>query len=147
MTSRHQEKGYTLFLTISIVLLFDVLSLSILSITIVGAQKSSERADTNKTTEIAQKGVKQLKQQNNHDIQKKINTYPGGVTKSHYVELLEETLVTYTCSGNETYIKGETGKYHTCVEDIGEPQVPREVKIKSLGKVDAREKMIMTKVL
>src|SRR5690625_5327600 len=102
MTSRHQEKGYTLFLTISIVLLFGVLSLSLLSITISGAQKSSVREDTTQATELAQKRVKQLTQQIKHDVQEKIDTYTGGVTKYHYEELLEETLATYTCRENRS---------------------------------------------
>lgn len=147
MTPKHQEQGYTLFLTIFIILLFGVLSLSLMSITISGAKKSSLREDYTQATELAQKGVKKITQEINHDIQEKISSYPGGVTKSHYTELVEQTLSQYTCETKTDYTDGETGKYRSCIEDVGAKETPRKVKINSYGQVDGRERLVKTTVL
>ncbi|HLS20581.1 MAG TPA: hypothetical protein VK056_02830, partial [Bacillota bacterium] len=143
----HQEQGYTLFVTVLTIVLFGILSVSLISFTVSGALRSETREDVTQATELAEKGLNHLIQEIVTDINDEISLMPGGVTPDHYEEILTQTLDNYMCTNDLNYTSSVTGDFKACVKDKGENERPRQVTFESYGKTDDREKLLITTTL
>lgn len=146
------EKGYALFLTVLIIVLFGILTVSLLTIVMSGVSKNTIREDVTQAGELSEKGLQRITNQINHDIQN--NIPEKGVSETQFITLFEHVLQHYQCpeAGTEYPVKaaGETGTYQACVdrwEDESESGTLKKVVIKSTGTVNGKEKTIETTVL
>src|SRR5690625_1304026 len=117
------ERGYTLFLVVFIVIMFGVLSTALLALTTSGAQRNVVREDVTKATELSEKGTNHIVQKIQKELVDSIG--PTGVTKDVYQANIATILQKYLCEGgSETIdaIQTEDGDYVTCVESYQDGQ-------------------------
>src|SRR5690625_566283 len=144
----HNERVYTLILTVFTILLFSILAISLLTITISGAKKSAVREDVTQATELAEKGLTLVKQQIVHERQMKIDQYEDGVTKTKFNEELENVLEKYDCAtGTVQHVDTETGSYEICMQehiDKGRNTLPQQAKFEIFGQADTKQKKLIS---
>jgi len=149
------ETGYSLFLTVIIVLLFSILSMTLLSFTISGAKRSEIRENSTQATELADKGLQHIIQQLDNDLLDALGKH--GLSKNEFQMRLQQILNTYFCT-NESVSpltpNTETGQYNVCIKHM-EPTIDsngnlNELKqlatVKSIGEVDGITKEIHSKI-
>lgn len=81
------EKGYALFLTVLIIVLFGILTVSLLTIVMSGVSKNTIREDVTQAGELSEKGLQRITNQINHDIQN--NIPEKGVSETQFITLLK----------------------------------------------------------
>src|SRR5690625_2663730 len=141
----HNEKGYTLFLVVLMIVVFSVISMSLITVTISGAKRSEVRENVTQAGELAEKGLKHLMNQIDFELQQEIEKVPDGMKKSEFIEKLEVVVDKYTCDELNNLINesNETGEYTACVEehiDKGSDSLPHKVRIQSKGIADGKNK-------
>lgn len=141
-----EQRGYTLFLTVLIIVIFSILSVTLITVTLTGAKRSEVREDVTQAGELAEKGLKHLMQQIEHELQKEVQKYENqdGLKKAHFVELIEQTVDKYSCSNELLSIDSETGHYEACVDEYVDrgkvDHLPQRVILKTLGIANEKEK-------
>lgn len=139
----YNESGYSLFLTVFTALLFGILATILLSLTISGAKKSELREDVTQAHELSEKGLKEITQQINYDLQEELDKHEDGMSYSDFIDTTNEVLDKYKCGEDESK-QGETGTYQSCVLDNGDEVLPRNVTFKSNGVADDQEKEMIS---
>lgn len=150
-----QEEGYTLFLSLLIIILFTGFAFLMIGITMNGMEKNIVREEYVQATELADKGIKHITHQINAELQEKLGD--TGLIRSHFADELNDILKKYTCE-NENSIEGkvesgetETGTYKTCIDKIpdetSDNELRKEIVFKSNGKtIDGKEREFKTTV-
>lgn len=151
MEGEERERGYTLFLTVLVIVVFSVITMTLMTVTITGAKRSEVRETVTQAEELAEKGVIHLMNQINHELQRKVEQVPESMKQSDFINELEKIIANYTCVQEENWIHqiNETGKYKVCVHedlDRGSSQLPHKVKIKSEGRAEDRSKTLYATV-
>lgn len=147
------EKGYSLFLTIFIMILFSVLSIIMLSLVVSGAKKNVIREEYTQADELSQKGIEHITNQ----IQKELEDVIGenGISKTHFIDEMERILNEYLCENNDASPIQEsnlTGDYAVCIDDWEDSEgeygdLRKKVTFLSTGMVDGKETSIKTTML
>lgn len=124
MNKLDNQSGYSLLITIVLIILFSILGLSMLALTSSGIQKNEVRQDTVRSADLSDKGIDYLSKQINSDLTIKLGS--NGLPRGKFIEELEKTLNSYLCppshqSADEknrttNSIKGQTGKTDVCIK-------------------------------
>lgn len=144
----HNEKGYTLFLVVLMIVVFSVISMSLITVTISGAKRSEVRENVTQAGELAEKGLKHLTQQINFELQQKLDEYKDvdGVTKDEFITMLGNIANGHKCVAElEPLNSTETGKYYACVKELldqHEHVLPQRVKILTVGESEGKQKTL-----
>lgn len=149
MKSFQNEKGYALFLTVFIIILFSILAVSLITVVLSGANRTAVREDHTQAMELSDKGFEHLVNQINSELASKIDE--NGISKSHFVDELEAVLNKYKCENFKLENNSETGDYEACVDhwvdgDGENGNLLKDVIIRSKGVVDGREKEFESRV-
>lgn len=148
MRNLYHERGYTLFLTVLTTFIFSIIAISLITISISGAKRSVVREEVIQATELSEKGLNQITQQINYDIQKELDKHEDGLTRSAYIQEINKVVDKYMC-GNTEIIEGDTGDFDACVLeqlDKGLDVLPQRIKFESTGYVEDKEKELITTV-
>lgn len=152
------DRGYALFLTMLIIIVFGVLSVMLLTVVVSGANKNVVREQVTQASELSEKGIEHISNQVHNDLEAVINTYSTGIDKESFLNEMVNIFDKYACDNpGRTPIKniGEelfTGEYDTCIEKVENSEGPyaelrKQVTFKSIGIVDGKEKIIRTTML
>lgn len=135
------ENGYTLFLVVLIIVLFGILTISLLTITFNGAKKSASREDVTQATELSDKGVQRFI----HEIQSQLNEIlklsNNEISSDDFEVKMKQSLQQFHCDVGEAYTgTGETGNYSVCIQDIidTDEKTIKDVIIVGTGIVDEK---------
>ena len=111
------EKGYALFLTVFIIVLFSILAVSLITIVLSGANKTAVREDITQAKELSDKGLEHIVNQINKELQDEIGE--TGLPRSEFASTLTRILDQYSCKNGEhlSSDSGETGEYKVCIEN------------------------------
>lgn len=139
-----QQRGYTLFLTVLMIVVFSIIAITLITTSLSGASKSEIREDITQAGELAEKGLKHLLQTINYELQTEIDKHPDGVTEAMFINTLKQIIPNYECDEtNKVFTQVDTGKYRACVEehiDKEKDTLPHQVKFKSTGISEGKEK-------
>lgn len=114
------EKGYSLLLTLMIIVLFSILGTSLIAMSMNGMQKNDTRERTIQSNDLATKGINHITAQ----ITSELNTAlaNNGLSASNYVMKITEITNKYKCTGGspieQNASTGAGTKYSTCIQKI-----------------------------
>lgn len=142
-----KEQGYTLLITVMIIVLFTILGMSLMSLTISGANRSELRESTSQAQDLAMKATDFAVE----EIKLKMTTaLAGGKNASAFKTALENVLNEYLCSNGMTVLPNTTtGTAEVCIlapySDIS-PNNPYKkiVLFNSVGKANGKEETIQS---
>lgn len=139
------ERGYALFLAVLIIVLFGVLTISLLTIVLSGTNKTAIREDITQASELSEKGLQHIVSQINNELQTKIGE--NGISRTHFVDELEAVLNMYLCDNYLIEKENKTGDYFACIKDWKDGQgengkLRKEVTFHSKGIVNGTEKYV-----
>lgn len=144
------EQGYTLFITVLLVVLFATLALSLMTFTMSGMTKTSTRNEVIQANELAEKGVKHLTHHIRDELQKKLDSEEHGLSEAEFEAEFHQLLDEYACdTGKKIEQTGETGTYEACVKSDSYKKIedmPKPVEFEGKGFIDDREKTIVMTV-
>lgn len=146
------EKGYTLILTLFVILLFTVVGATLMAATIGGAQKNKIRETDIQATELANNGVEYLTAQINTELENGLGT--TGLLRNDFINLLETTLNKYKTEVNRISKNSDTGDYSVYITDIkdtldkdGTPNpLRKKVTFISKGKANNNQKQVTSEI-
>lgn len=145
------ERGYALFLTLMIIILFGVLAVSLLTIVVSGANRNAIREDVTQANELSEKALQHIINKINHELQESIPE--KGISETDFKTLFESVLQNHSCTSSGSYpvtAQGKTGDYKACVnswEDDPTNNLMKKVNIISSGLVEGKEQSYETTVL
>lgn len=153
MTKQLQnEKGYTLILTVAVIVIFTVLGLSLLTLTSSGIKKNELRQDTVQAQDLSDKGIKYAVNDIQLLLQNAINSKSMG--KTEFSKLLEDTIIPNCSDGGGIEIPGEkASQTKVCinqVEKVSDDEkdlYKRLVTFKSTGIVNGKTRITTSKVI
>ena len=150
MTNLKRQQGYSLLITLVILILFSILGLSLLSLSISGISKNEIREDNVQAQDLSEKGIDRITQQINAELTKKIEE-SNGLTRTNFINLLNSTINKYKCTtGNPIYDNSaKTGSYNSCIKEV-KPTVENELRksllFESRGKSGDSTKTLLTEI-
>lgn len=144
------ETGYTLLLTVGIIVIFTVLGLSLLTLTSNGIKKNENRQNTVQAQDLSDKGIKYAVDDLQKYLENQIKNNPMG--KTQFYNLLENTIKVNCPDGIE--IPGEkASKTKVCIDHVEmisneeKDRYKRLVTFKSTGLVNGTTKTTTSKVI
>ena len=144
-----KQRGYTLFLTVLLFVVFSVIGLTLITLSLSGINRSANSENVTQASELAEKGLTHLIKQIDHDLQKELKKYEhqDGLKKSLYIKIIEETVDKYNCKKpvNEINENGKTGQYQACVDeyiDRGKEHLPQRIILKTTGNANEKQKEV-----
>lgn len=142
------NRGYALFLTVLILVIFAVLSVSLTTMIFSGADRSETREHVTQAGELSEKGIEHLTAQINKDLQNMLGE--NGIARSSFEGKLLEILNKYRCSVDILKSSSTlTGNYEVCIEaieNIEGNELRKLVTFKSLGTTEKQNKELRAKV-
>lgn len=147
MNNLKNSHGYSLLLTLVLIILFTVLGLSLIALTSAGITKNEIRQDSTRSIDQADKGVDYIIA----DIQNKLDTFitskAGGLTQAEFKGHLINVIKSYHCNSSNLTIDRNTGLGHVrvCIEEDpnlmldGDNPLKKTVTIRSTGYSGNRE--------
>lgn len=149
------EKGYTLILTVAVIVIFTVLGLSLLTLTSSGIKKNELRQDTVQAQDLSDKGIKYAVNDIQLYLQNKIKNNPMG--KTDFYQLLENSTIPNCSNGGGITIPGEkqdqTKETKVCIDRVEmvsndeKDLYKRLVTFKSTGIVNGKTRITTSKVI
>ncbi|CAM3109603.1 hypothetical protein FITA111629_03985 [Filibacter tadaridae] len=121
------DKGYALFLTFVVIILFTVLGMTTLALTSDGMKKNEVREENVQASAQAEKGIEHIVAQINGELQSAIDngimtsTGATGIKKSLFEDMLDKTLRKYNCKTGSKIVpkvSGGNGSYEVCIKTI-----------------------------
>lgn len=144
------EKGYTLILTVGIIVIFTVLGLSLLALTSSGIKKNENRQNTVQAQDLSDKGIKYAVDDLQQYLENEIKNNPMG--KTQFYNLLENTIKVNCPDGIE--IPGEkASQTKVCIDHVEmisneeKDRYKRLVTFKSTGLVNGKTQTTTSKVI
>lgn len=144
------EKGYTLILTVGIIVIFTVLGLSLLMLTSSGIKNNENRQNTVQAQDLSDKGIKYAVNNLQHFLENEIQNNPMG--KTQFYNLLQENIKVNCPDGIE--IPGEkASKTKVCIDHVEmisneeKDRYKRLVTFKSTGLVNGKARTTTSKVI
>ncbi|MBD8015828.1 MULTISPECIES: hypothetical protein [Planococcus] len=117
------EKGYSLLLTLMLVLLFSILGASLMAMTFNGAQKNVTREHIVQSEDLATKGIERIEKEVSAKLKIFPASYTNGMTNSQFESHFNNVILGFRCStGKEITLADETGdgKFRTCIDQVKE---------------------------
>ncbi|WP_146551187.1 hypothetical protein [Rummeliibacillus sp. SL167] len=156
MTKQLQnEKGYTLILTVAVIVIFTVLGLSLLTLTSSGIKKNELRQDTVQAQDLSDKGIKYAVNDIQLYLQNEIKNNPMG--KTDFYQLLENNIIPNCSDGGGITIPGgkqdQTKETKVCIDRVEmvsndeKDLYKRLVTFKSTGIVNGKTRITTSKVI
>ena len=153
----NNERGYALLTVVLISLLFIGIAITLINLTVNGANKTQVRSELVQATELADKGLDHITSQINQELIKQLEksiAENDGMGEEDFKRELETLLNLYLCEGGTGKVenfKDNDGKYEVCIDSWGDTDGPlknvlKEVVFKSTGIANKREKPIYTTV-
>lgn len=93
----NSETGYSLLLTLMLVLLFSILGASLMAMTINGTQKNETREKVIQSSDLADKGIELITSQITTELNQSISA--NGISAADYVNKLNNVVDKYKCIG------------------------------------------------
>lgn len=151
------EKGYSLLLSLTVLIIFSILGLSLITLTTNSIVKNEIREDRTQAMDISDKGIEFL----TLSIQKELEDYiqTGTVGRADFQARLTQVIQNskYSCSKGGVEIPSETGQTRVCVDtdhienvynEKNELQeLKRIIPIVSTGIVDGKENVTTAEVI
>src|SRR5699024_8336524 len=141
MVNLRNKNGYALFLTLLVIVIFGILSVSLISILQSGNKRAYTREHHTQASELSEKGLQHIVNKINSELKTALGI--EGLSRSEFTEQLEVILNKYKCDldGNLVSSNLETGSYNVCISeysnvtnDTGEiNELRKRVTFKSLG--------------
>ena len=157
MDNLKNQHGYTLLITLVLLILFSILGLSLLSLSMSGTSKNEIREDNVQSQDLSEKGIDRITHQINSELTKKIEE-DNGLTRTNFINLLNSTINKYKCTtgGSIADPNGKTGSYNACVKEVkptfekNKPTVENELRklivFESKGKSGDSTKILLTEI-
>lgn len=149
------EKGYTLILTVAVIVIFTVLGLSLLTLTSSGIKKNEIRQDNVQAQDLSDKGIKYAVNDIQLFLQNEIKNNPMG--KTDFYQLLEDKIKPNCSEGGGITIPGEkqdqTKETKVCIDRVEmvsndeKDLYKRLVTFKSTGIVNGKTRITTSKVI
>ncbi len=151
------EKGYSLLLSLTVLVIFSILGLSLLTLTTNSILKNQIREDRTQAIDISDKGIDFL----TSSIQKELEDYvkTGTVGRADFQNKLNQIVQNskYSCALGGVEIPSETGQTRVCIETNNIQRVLNEnneaqdlkriINIRSTGIVDGKESVTTAQVM
>ena len=113
----NSETGYSLLLTLMLVLLFSILGASLMALTINGTKKNETREEVVQSSDLADKGIELITSQITTELNQSISA--NGISAADYVNKLNDIVDKYKCSGGISLtgeaIPGAGTDYTVCI--------------------------------
>jgi len=152
------EKGYSLLISLIIVLLFTVLGVSLIGMTLNGVQKNETREDIIQSTDFASKGIERITAEINSDLNNVVNG-PGLSTHDFAIEF-NRIVDSYSCLEDTENQESEIIPYSVCIESSYPVETTfvkgtnpalnlslrKNIKFKSIGRSGLVEKPLYTTI-
>ena len=151
------EKGYSLLLSLTVLIIFSILGLSLITLTTNGILKNAIREDRTQAIDITDKGIEFLTQSIQKELEDFIQT--GTVGRADFQVKLNQVIQNskYSCVRGSVEIPSETGQTRVCIDtdhienvynEKNELQeLKRIINIKSIGIVNGKENVATAKVM
>jgi len=151
------EKGYSLLLSLTVLIIFSILGLSLITLTTNGILKNAIREDRTQAIDITDKGIEFLTQSIQKELEDFIQT--GTVGRADFQIKLNQVIQNskYSCVRGSVEIPSETGQTRVCIDtdhienvynEKNELQeLKRIINIKSIGIVNGKENVAIAKVM
>lgn len=108
------DKGYALFITLVVIILFTVLGMTILVLTSDGMKKNNVRKETVQAKALAETGIDGLVAKINSELTRFLGE--DGKPRNDFSEELMKTLNKYVCSSpTKMFEKRSTGEFGACI--------------------------------
>jgi len=151
------EKGYSLLLSLMVLIIFSILGLSLITLTSSSILKNDIREDRTQAKDISDKGIEFL----TLSIQKELTDFiqTGSVGKADFQTKLAQIIqnAKYSCANGGVEIPSETGQTKVCIDTQKIENVYNEknelqdlkkiIPIISTGTVDGKETVTTAKVM
>lgn len=143
MDKLKNESGYTIVLTLMLIVLFTILGISMMNLTLSGSKKSESREANTQASDLSMKGLDYFVETIQYDVNAYLNV-TGGKSITDYKNYFDLELAKYSCSQGTTLLEDTTtGEAVYCIEKI-EPanaiDTLKHVTIYSKGTVDGKVK-------
>ena len=149
-----RQDGYTLLITLVLILLFVVLGMSLMSLTSSGIAKNEVRQDITRSASLSDKGIDRITSEINTELTTALGT--SGLTRGNFIDKLEEVLDKYKCTGSNVIKsgRGDTGEFEVCVESYVDTKdennvenpLRKEVTFISIGESGNKERELVSTI-
>lgn len=119
----NNEKGYSLLLTLMLILLFSILGASLIAMTFNGVQKNETREHVVQSQDLATKGIQRIEKEVSNKLKEFPSEFSQGMTNSQFENHFNNVINRFLCSSEKGITSADesgTGKYFTCIDDINE---------------------------
>ena len=151
-----RQGGYTLLLTLVLLILFAALGFSLMTLTSAGIVKNTKRQEITQSTALSEMGIDRMTKQINTELTDALGE--NGLPRGKFVEKLEATLKNYRCD-NSYMLKlpisdSGTGTFEVCIESVVDTDdgkgksndLRKLVGFKSIGTAGNSDKALISKV-
>lgn len=141
MNNIKNSQGYSLLLSLGLIILFSVLVLSLLALTTAGITKNEIRQDNTRSIDQADKGIDYIIADIQNNLDTFIKSKAGGLTQAEFKGHLINVIKSYYCNSSNLTIDGKTGLGYVsvCIEEDpkilldGDNPLKKTVTIRSTG--------------
>lgn len=107
------QQGYSILLTLGIIVIFVILGTGLITLTTNGAAKNEIRQDITRSSDLTQKGIDLVTTQVNTELTNFLGV--NGRPRTEFASQLEAILNKYLCTDDGVPIVGETGTHLACI--------------------------------
>lgn len=107
------QQGYSILLTLGIIIIFAILGTALITLTTNGAAKNEVRQDITRSSDLTQKGIDLVTTQVNTELTAFLGV--NGRPKTEFASQLETILNKYLCTNVKVPVVGETGTHLACI--------------------------------
>ncbi|ANU25653.1 hypothetical protein [Planococcus versutus] len=111
------QEGYSLLLTLIIIVLFSILGVSLIAMSFNGTTKNEIREDIVQSSDLASKGIEHANAQITKELNEAVTA--SGISAVEYVNKLNSVVDKYKCSGNKSITgqatSGAGTNYTVCI--------------------------------
>lgn len=107
------QQGYSILLTLGIIIIFAILGTALITLTTNGAAKNEVRQDITRSSDLTQKGIDLVTTQVNTELTAFLGV--NGRPKTEFASQLETILNKYLCTNVKIPVVGETGTHLACI--------------------------------
>lgn len=125
MNYLRSNKGYALLITLSVIIFFTVLGMTMLALASNGTKKNEIRYDSVQATAQAEKGIDRIVTTINNELASGLGV--AGIERGDFIKLLVNTLNDYMCTGGSHVIEdhdGQNGIYNVCIVKLKDSKDP-----------------------
>ncbi|MDJ0330986.1 hypothetical protein [Planococcus sp. S3-L1] len=145
------EKGYSLILTLVVIVLFSILGASLMAMTFNGAQKNSTREHIIQSQDLATKGIVRIEKEVSAQLKIFPTQYKNGMTNTQFEAHFNNITNNFLCSTKKDISavdEAGDGKFKTCIDKINDltggsgSKTKKELVFKSTGYKGNQESVV-----